>query len=511
MGSGKLKKEVFFIPFLLLLVSMAYSLLDARGFLATVQSANHWVLQNFGRAFSFGTLLFVVLCTWIYFSPLSRLRIGGEGAVPLLKRGQWFSVILCTTIAIGILFWGAAEPLFHLHEPPPGSGLAPGSAAAAQFSMSAMFMHWTFTPYSIYTLAGLAFAMSYYNNRQSFSLGAMLYPILGNKSSRWGTWVDIVSLYSLVAGMAASLGAGALTISGGLERYFGAAGSPLLLGGIIAAIVASFVLSSITGLTRGIKSLSNLNTLVFFLLVGIALFLGPVRYLFSIGIGGLSEYVWTFLPRSLGLGVDKSWSDGWTVFYWANWLAWTPVSAVFLGRLAVGYTVREFIQFNLILPGCFSLLWMTVFSGNALYIDFYAGTQDLYGILKSQGPENVIYAVLSEFPWPKFLGIAFFATAFLSYVAGADANTSAMGGICTGGISPDDPESPAWIKIAWGLVIGLCAWVMVAYAGIDGIKMASNLGGFPALILMLAISAGWIKVLGASYKSNTKGNCRGDW
>ena len=500
MGSGKLKKAVFFIPFSLLLLSMAYSLFDASGFLDLVQSANQWILHYFGRVFSFGTFLFVLLCTWIYFSPLAHLRIGGEAAEPILKRGQWFSIVLCTTIAIGILFWGAAEPLFHLHEPPEGSGLIPGSKAAARFSMSAMFMHWTFTPYSIYTLAGLAFAFSYYNHRQSFSLGAMLYPILGNKSARWGNWVDAVCLYSLVAGMAASLGAGALTISGGLERYFGATGGPILLGGIILAIVIAFVLSSITGLTRGIKSLSNLNTLVFFLLVGIVLLFGPVRSLFSIGIAGLSEYLWTFLPRSLGIGIDKSWSDSWTVFYWANWLAWTPITAVFLGRMALGYTVREFIQYNLLLPGCFGLLWMSVFSGNALYIDFYAGTQDLYGILKSQGPENVIYAVLGEFPWPKTLGIAFFATAFLSFVAGADANTSAMGGICTGDISPESPEAPAWIKIAWGTAIGLCAWVMVAYAGIDGIKMASNLGGFPALILMLAISAGWIKLLLASYK-----------
>ena len=499
MGSGKLKKEVFFIPFLLLLASMAYSLLDAAGFLKSVQGANHWILQYFGRTFSFGTFLFVVLCAWIYFSPLARLRIGGESAVPLLKRGQWFSVILCTTIAIGILFWGAAEPLFHLHEPPSGSGIIPGTEAAARFSMSSMFMHWTFTPYSIYTLAGLTFALSYYNHRQSFSLGAMLYPILGSKSVRWGSWVDAICLYSLVAGMAASLGAGALTISGGLERYFGASGGPVLLGGIILSIVTAFVLSSITGLTRGIKSLSNLNTWFFFLLVLVVLVFGPVSALLRIGLDGLLEYVSTFLPRSLGIGVDKSWSDSWTVFYWANWLAWTPITAVFLGRMAVGYTVREFIQFNLLLPGFFGMLWMGVFSGNALYMDYYGGTQDLYAILKSQGPENVIYAVLGEFPWPKALGIAFFATAFLSYVAGADANTSAMGGICTGGISPESPEAPAWIKIAWGAAIGLCAWVMVAYAGIDGIKMASNLGGFPALLLMLAVAAGWINTLFRAY------------
>ncbi|MFZ4427467.1 MAG: BCCT family transporter [Saprospiraceae bacterium] len=500
MVADKLKTGVFFIPFFLLMGAMAYSLWDAGGFLHAVKGMNDWVLGHFSRLFSFGTFFFFVLCVWIYFSPLARMRIGGEGALPLLGKQQWFSVILCTTIAIGILFWGTAEPLYHLHAPPAGIGISPGTDAAARFSMSTMFMHWTFTPYSIYTLASLAFAVAYYNHRQSFSIGAMLFPVLGTRSARWGNWIDAISLCSLVAGMAASLGAGVLTISGGMERYFGMAGGPLLLGGITLSVVVAFVISSITGLTRGIKSLSRLNMYMFFILAGIALVFGPVRSLFTIGLEGLVEYLQTFIPRSLGLGVEKSWSDSWPVFYWANWLAWTPVTAVFLGRLAVGYTVREFINFNLLLPASFGILWMWVFSGNALYVDYYSGDQDLYGILQAKGPEHVVYAVLDTFPWHRAVGIAFFLTAFLSYVAGADANTSAMGGLCIGGISPESPEAPPWIKIAWGGTIGLCAWVMVAYAGIDGIKMASNLGGVPALALMLVIAAGWLKVLFSAYK-----------
>lgn len=495
MRQNQLKPFVFFVPFVLLAASMVYSLANADGFLAAVRGMNEWILRHFGWLFASGAFLFVVLCVWTYFSPLAKVRIGGAAAKPVLTRWQWFSIILCTTIAIGILFWGTAEPLYHLHHPPQGEGIAPDSRAAVRFAMSTMFMHWTFTPYSIYTLAGLMFALAYYNFKQPFSLGSMLYPVLGARTVRWGPVVDAICLYSLVAGMAASLGAGTLTIAGGLERYFGVGGNPWLLGGTTVAIVAAFVISSITGLTNGIRSLSNINTYVFFTIAGFALLFGPTRFLFSLGAEGMVEYVRTFVPRSLGLYADKTWAGTWTIFYWANWLAWAPVTAAFLGRMAVGYTVRDFIHFNLVLPSLFGVLWMAIFSGNALYIDFFAASADLYGALVQQGPENVVYAVFDHFPWSNALGIAFFATAFLSYVAGADANTSAMGGLCSTGISPDSPESPSWIKIAWGGIVGLTAWVMVAYAGIDGIKMASNLGGYPALLLILAVAAGLIRLL----------------
>ena len=158
--------------------------------------------------FSISTFLFLLICIWTYFSKLGSIRIGGSEAKPILNRWRWFSITLTTTIAIGILFWATAEPLYHLYAPP--SGMAePESKDAARFAMSTMFLHWTFTPYGIYTLAGLVFALVYYNLRQPFSLGSMLYPLTGKTlSPKVSDWVDAVCLYSLVAGMAASLGAG---------------------------------------------------------------------------------------------------------------------------------------------------------------------------------------------------------------------------------------------------------------------------------------------------------------
>ncbi len=496
MNRSKIKLPVFLIPFLLLSSSTLYSFLQAEDFLNKVKAANAWILNHFNWLFSGSTFFFFLLCIWTWFSPLAKVKIGGPAAQPLLKRWEWFSVTLCTTIAIGILFWASSEPLYHLQSPPKGLGLQANSDETAQFAMSTLFMHWTFTPYSMYTVAGLVFALTYYNFQQPFSLGALFYPLTRRKTSAgFSSFVDAICLYSLVAGMAATLGAGILSVSGGLKRFFGLQDSPESWALITVLIVGAFVVSAITGLFNGIKILSKLNTYIF---IGLALFVlicGPKMYLLSLGGNSLVEYVQTFPQRSLGIGMDAEWGNSWTVFYWANWLAWAPVTALFLGQVAQGYTVREFILFNLIWPSLFSLLWMLIFGGNALYLEMQQQPGLLSSILQKQGPEDVIYGMLDQFPWSQVSGLVFLFTAFLSYVAGADANTSAMSALCTNGISPESPEAPVWIKIAWGVLVGTVAWIMISSAGIDGIKMASNLGGFPALFLVTVVAFGLVRLL----------------
>ncbi len=149
---------------------------------------------------------------------------------------------------------------------------------------------------------------------------------------------------------------------------------------------------------------------------------------------------------------------------------------------------------NLIFPSIFGGLWMMIFSGSALYFDGISGGS-LYEILNTQGAENVIYAIFEQLPWPSFIGAIFLLITFISYITAADSNTSAMSNLCTKGITTENQESPLFIQIIWGTIVGALAWVMISYTGIEGIKMISVLGGFPALFLMLAIALGMIKLL----------------
>jgi len=443
--------------------------------------------------------MFLILLVITYFSPIAKIKIGGEHATPLLTKWRWFAITICTTIATGILFWGTAEPVYHLYESPQGLGLASNSEATAQFAMSTMFMHWTFTPYAIYTVAGLVFALAYYNYKQDFSLGAMLFPLRSRKVKPWlANLTDIVCLYSLVAGMSAALGAGILTISGGLNTVLGITQSPFLLGIIGLAIVATFIISAASGLKKGIRILSDFNIKAFITMAIIVFLASPTFEVLGIGLAGAIDYVQHFIPRSINLdkGIDKDWLNSWTVFYWANWMAWAPISALFLGRLSLGYTVRDFIHFNLIYPSLFGAFWMIVFSGATIHFETLGVTPSFYETLQNQGPQNVIFALLEQLPFgAQVLSLIFLLLAFLSYVTAADSNTSAMSGICTQGVSPETPEAPLLIKIIWGSIVGILAWVMVAYAGTDGIRIISVLGGFPAMFLLIAVGIGLCRII----------------
>ncbi|MCB0696928.1 MAG: BCCT family transporter [Chitinophagaceae bacterium] len=474
---------------ILLLTALAFSLWGKDEFLAMVNGANDWILNHFDKAFSYTSFFMVLLCITIYFSPIGKVKIGGPEAKPTLNKYRWFSIVLCTTIAVGILFWGSAEPLYHLSSPP--DSLPPGTDPIG-FSMSTMYMHWSFTPYAIYTIPALLFALGYYNMKQRFSLGTMLFPIIRNKDRNWWSVpLDNICLFALVAGMSASLGAGILSISGGIQKLSGLSSGSLLTGAIALIIVLSFTISAATGLLKGIRILSSINVVIFILLVLAVIILGPASELPGYMLRGLKEYIINFIPHSLSTGnfSDKEWTHSWTTFYWANWMAWAPVSALFLGRIAYGYTVRQFIIFNWLIPALFAIVWMTVFSGTSIYQELNYG--HLLGkSLHEQGPESVMYNIVHTFPFSRLFIIVFLFTMFISYVTAADSNTEAMSGISTEGLSPDNPDPPGYIKYIWGALVGVVAWVMVSFSGISGVKMLSNLGGLPALFLLILCCVG---------------------
>ncbi|MEM8908635.1 MAG: BCCT family transporter [Bacteroidota bacterium] len=492
----KINAKVFYPTILFLVVVIVYSLRDNEGFLTLANATNQWILQQVGPLFTWSAFLFLVILAMIYFSPLAKVKIGGPKAEPLLSKWRWFAIALCTTVATGILFWGAAEPLYHLHQPPSGLGITGQSWEATQFAMSTMYMHWSFTPYGIYTITGMAFALVYYNLRQPFSISALFYPLFGKRAyGAVGTLMDILCLAALVSGMAASLGTGIFALMGGLETTLHFQQSDLLMGIIGAVIVLSFILSAISGLKRGISWLSNINAQAFLVLAVLVFVLGPTLSVLKIGGAGFVDYGLHFLSRSTNIGaqINTDWLNSWTIFYFANWFAWAPVAALFLGRLALGYTVRDFIHFNLFFPAFFTCIWMMVFSGTAIDFDLTTKGQ-LFQVLNEQGEENVMFTILESLPMGKIISLLTLVMVFISYVTAADSNISAMSAISTSGISPDHPEAPMWIKITWGSLIGLIAWVMITSAGIDGIRLLCVIGGFPALFMIILVSIGVLKM-----------------
>lgn len=469
------------------MIALVFSLIDAALLIEHLSSIRSWMLSYFDWLFNWTVFAFVVSAVLLYISPVGKVVLGGEEAVPIFSKSKWLSIVICTTVATGILFWGSAEPLYHAYEPPSGL-LEPTSDAAAITAMATLYMHWTISPYALYTMVSLSFALAFYHYKLPFRVSSIIRINTVDQETYWyHDALDSFCLFALVAGMAASMGAGVLTISGGVEGIIGVAQNPFLWAIIVMVIAAAFVLSSASGLKRGIKWLSLINVGFFIIMILVmgGMLLSKEGLLLS--IKGLGEYVVQFVPRSLGLSnFDRAWERSWTSFYWANWMAWAPVTALFLGRIAVGRTVREFIRVNLVYTSLFSMIWMTIFGSISIMNDRYRDGV-LYNILQEGGPQDVIFSLIEELSIGSIGGVIFLIIVFISYVTAADSNTSAMSSLSTRHLKGDQAEAPLSIKMVWGLVIGAMSWVMISFAGMDGIRILSIIGGFPILFLCIYI------------------------
>jgi choline-glycine betaine transporter len=489
-----LRKGVFFPPWLLLIAMVIVSLVNGDVFLAGLNAVTGWILNNFAWAFNLTVLACVITIIFIWFSPLGKVRIGGNKARPIMKFWDLAWITLCTIIAAGILFWACAEPMYHMYAPPAAAGVQAGSAGSAIFAMKTMFLEWTWSPCAIYTVATILFAFVFYNMNQPYSMGSALVPVFGEKVKRYNTVVDVICLFALVAGMAASLGTGTLTIGGGIENRFGIPSAPLSWGIIIAVIVTSFVASSISGVMRGIRMLSNINTKVYMVLIIFLLVFGPTAFMLNFTTESMGAYLRDFFSMSLMTGdiFQDSWAKSWPIFYWCNWLAWTPITAVFLGKILKGYTVRDAIKCNLVIPAVFGTIWIGLFATASIYYELNG--IGLYDTLLDKGAEAVVYVVFEQLPLAVIVIPFYLFIVFISFVTAADSNTNAMAGLCTHGITVEEQESWPWLKVVWGVSIAVMTWILISFAGIDGIKAASNLGGFPNMFLVIIMIIGLWKI-----------------
>lgn len=500
--SNRLRAIVFFPVFSLLTLVIILNFTNYNAFLSFTTIAKDFMTIQSGWLFSLmGVACFLVIIG-AYFSPLGNVKIGGPNARPMLKKSSWFAITLCTTIASGIMFWGTAEPIWHLAYPPTSLGIEPMSADAAKFAMETLFLHWTFIPYAIYAVPTVVFAFSYYNMKKSFSVGSEISPILGNRNqSRINVVIDAVVLFAVATGIAASFGTSVINMGGGMNALFGIDNSKTLW--IIITIIGTlaFVASSATGLFKGIRILSEWNVYLYYIILAVLVLIGPTAYMFGLGTEALGGFMTNIFDKALFTGIASSdtWASDWTTFYWSNWMAWAPVAAVFLARITYGYTVKEIIVMNFLVPSIFSAVWMTVLGGTAINLQM-TGKVDILSIMLEQGSAAAGFAVLGYLPLSKVLIAIYLIAIFISFITATDSTTNAMSSISTSGITDGKQEASLYIKIIWGATVGIISLIFITSLGIDGIRMLSYLGGFPAMFLGILSVASLIYVMGRPHK-----------
>ncbi len=500
----KIRHGVFWPTLLILLAVITISVTNNDLFLNYLNIITKWLLDNFAWAFSGVTVFCVITVIMVFISPLGKVRVGGREARPIMKYSNWVWISLTTTVAAGLLFFASAEPIIHLYAPPMAAGVEPGTVQAAMFAMKVLFLEWTFMPYALYTVASLAFCFAYYNMKAPGSFVATLTPLYGDRVHKYSTAVDIVCGLALSAGMAASMGICILSISGGVEMLTGIKSNSAMWAVVAIVTGCMFTIASITGIMKGIKNLSFINVIIFFIIAAMVLIFGKTSFVLNTTTETFGAFIAEFPKLALMTGelYGDDWARNWPCFYYCNWMSWAPITAVFLGKIAKGYTIRDTIKCNFIIPSLFSGAWIGLFSSSALYYELDG--RGIYDMMQVSGTESAIYEVLAQLPVSTILIPLYLIVICISFVTACDSNTTALSGLCIEDSAKEENHTaPVWIQLVWGATITFISYIIISSDGLEGIKALSNLGGFPVMFLEVMVCLGLWKIARKPAKYDT--------
>lgn len=454
-----------------------------------------WLTANLAWFFMSTANIFVLLCLGLIVSPLGKVRLGGREAVPDHSYVGWFSMLFAAGMGIGLMFYGVAEPMSHFSAAMGGVNLdaagvrtdwAPlGGAAgnpqvAADMAMAATIYHWGLHPWAIYAIVALSLALFTYNKGLPLSIRSVFYPLLGERVWGWpGHIIDILAVFATLFGLATSLGIGAEQAAAGLEYLFGIPSTNVSKVLLIIGISIIALGSVLAGMDKGVKMLSQVNMGLALLLLVFIIVVGPTLAIFTGFFRNLTSYLQYLPALSNPVGrEDAEFTQGWTAFYWAWWISWSPFVGMFIARVSRGRTVREFLIAVLLVPSLVSVLWMTTFGGTA--ID-QTVTQQFSGVTDAV-LELKLFAMLSGLPLKEitsFIGIVLVAVFFIT---SSDSGSLVIDTITAGG----KVDAPVPQRVFWAVMQGVIAIALLLGGGLIALQAMAVSTGLPfALVLLL--------------------------
>lgn len=480
--------NVFWITLALVLVTVAFGAIVPESFEAVTANMQAFITSTFGWYYLIIVGLMVAFTLFLIVSPYGKIRLGKDSDRPAYSRTTWFAMLFSAGMGIGLVFWGAAEPLSHFAVSSPTGET--GTPQAFRDAMRYTFFHWGLHAWAIYAIVALALAYFQFRKGEPGLISATLKPIFGDKMlGPWGVVVDVFAVFATVIGVATTLGFGAVQISGGLSYLFGFEASYGLQVIIIAVVTVLFLASAWSGLSKGIKYLSNTNmVLAILLLVGVVI-IGPTLLIFNMFTETLGSYLQNIVRMSFRAapldGSTREWINGWTIFYWAWWISWAPFVGIFIARVSKGRTIREFVTGVLLLPSLVSFFWFSAFGSTAIEI------QDKVTDISGLATEEVLFATFNELPFATILSIIAIILIGTFFITSADSATFVLGMQTTGGsLNPDNS-----VKIVWGLAQSSIAVILLSANGLTALQNALIIAALPFSFIMILMMISTLKAL----------------
>ncbi len=462
----ELHNPVFFITAVITIGFVIGTLLFPRDAKAILEQAKSWSIGNFDWLVMISGNFFVIFCLLLIVLPWGKVRLGGEAAVPEFSRLSWFSMLFAAGMGIGLMFWCVAEPVaYYTNWSGTPLNVQPHSPEAAAVAMGATLFHWGLHPWAIFAVVALSLAFFSFNKGLPLVTRSIFYPLFGEYCWRWpGHVIDVVAVFATIFGLATSLGLGAKQATGGLHSVFGVDNGLTTQLLIIAVITAIAIISVMRGLNRGVKVLSNFNIAVALSLLVFVVVAGPTLPAVSAVGENLSHYLTYFIPLSHWVSrEDEAWYKGWTVFYWAWWISWSPFVGVFIARISRGRTVREFVTAVLLLPALVSAIWMSVFGAIALD-QVQQGVGALAGGIDD--PSLALFHMLENLPFTILASLVAVVLVLTFFITSADSGSLVVDIITVGG----KLDSPRYQRAFWAVLLGLIAAALLIGGGDDALS-----------------------------------------
>ncbi|MGW7777011.1 BCCT family transporter [Staphylococcus xylosus] len=447
-----------------------------------------WITDKLGWYYLILTTFIVFFCVFLIFSPIGKLKLGKPNDKPEFNTISWFAMLFSAGMGIGLVFYGAAEPMADFAAPP---NAEPKTTAAYTEALRSTFFHWGFHAWAIYGVVALALAYAQFRKGEPGLISRTLRPILGNKvEGPIGTIIDVLAVFATVVGVAVSLGMGALQINGGLNYLFGIPNNVWVQAIIIVVVTILFMISAWSGLSKGIQYLSNLNISLGAILMIAVLIIGPTVLILNMMTSSAGSLLNSFLLNTFDTAAQnpqkREWMSSWTLYYWGWWLSWSPFVGIFIARVSKGRSIREFIGGVLLVPALVSFVWFSVFG--VLGIETGKKNPELFNMTA----ETQLFGVFNEIPLGMVLSIVALVLIASFFITSADSATFVLGMQTTyGSLEPSNV-----VKMTWGVAQSLIAFVLLFAGGGNGpealnaIQSAAIISALPFsfVVIMMMIS-----------------------
>ena len=481
---------VFAISGLMTVVFVIFTLAFPEFATGLFTSAMNRVTVHFDWFFILASNIFLVFAIALAVSPYGKVRLGGPKATPDFSLLAWLSMLFAAGMGIGLLFWSVGEPMTHFVSAvaddagspeswAPLGGLPGDVEGSARLGLAATLYHWGLQAWATYAVVGLALALFAFNKGLPLAIRSAFYPIFKERVWGWvGHTIDIMAVLATLFGLATALGLGAEQINAGLFFLYGVPVADTTKILLIAVITGIATISVLRGLEGGVKRASEINMIMAFVLLVAVFVFGPTGAIVE-RVGDSVVSYFAYLPElSMPFGrEDDNYAQGWSSFYWAWWVSWSPFVGMFIARVSRGRTVREFITCVLIVPSGVCILWMSIFSGVAF--DQYIN--DGYRAVADAALEVKLFAMFDVLPFSQAMSLLGIVLVAVFFITSSDSGSLVIDTITSGG--KDDGPIPQ--RVFWCIFEGLVAIALLLGGGLKALQSMVVTTGFPFTFVLL--------------------------